>query len=73
VAAAASAHSHRTIQIRMVHPKKGSVPFSLRPDQSNRAFDVLKSKFYCEGGRESAGEGYEGVGLKRFPKSEKPR
>jgi len=45
----------------------------LRPEQANRAFDVLKSKFYCEGGRINAGEGYEGWGLKRFPKSEKPR
>ncbi len=45
----------------------------LRPEQQNRAFDVLKSKFYCEGGRENVGEGYEGLGLKRFPKSEKPR
>jgi len=45
----------------------------LRPKQANRAFEVLKSKFYCEGGRENAGKGYEGLGLKRFPESEKPR
>ena len=48
---------------------------TLRPDQPNRAFEVLKQKFYCDGGRSSAGKGYEGVGMKVFPapKSEKPR
>ena len=45
----------------------------LRPEQANRAFAVLKSKFYCEGGRENTGKGYEGLGLKRFTESEKPR
>lgn len=47
----------------------------LRPTQKNRAFDVLKEKFYCEGGRKSAGSGYEGVGMKILPppESEKPR
>jgi hypothetical protein len=47
----------------------------LRPTQENRAFDVLKQKFFCAGGRENVGEGYEGWGLKVFPplKSEKPR
>lgn len=39
----------------------------LRPGQPNRAFDVLKKKFYCEGGRENVGNGYEGYGLKRIP------
>lgn len=39
----------------------------LRPDQANRAFEILKPKFYCEGGRKCVGEGYEGWGLKRFP------
>lgn len=39
----------------------------LRPDQDNRAFKILKSKFYCKGGRISVGTGYEGWGLKRFP------
>lgn len=39
----------------------------LRPEQTNRAFDVLKYKFYCAGGRENAGEKYEGYGLKVFP------
>ena len=48
---------------------------TLRPDQENRAFDALKVKLYCDQGREGAGEGFEGVGLKIFPtpKSEKPR
>ncbi len=47
----------------------------LRPGQENRAFDVLKQKFYCSGGRESAGAGFENWGLKIFPpaESEKPR
>lgn len=47
----------------------------LKPEQENRAFEVLKSKFYCDGGREKVGEGYEGVGMKIFPavESEKPR
>lgn len=39
----------------------------LRPDQENRAFDVLKRKFYCSGGRQNAGEGFENWGLKIFP------
>ena len=48
---------------------------TLRPEQDNRAFEVLKRKFYCEGGRQAAGKGYEGAGMKIFPalKSEKPR
>lgn len=48
---------------------------TLRPDQPNRAFEVLKKKFYCDGGREGVGKGYEGVGMKIYPppKSEKPR
>jgi hypothetical protein len=47
----------------------------LRPEQSNRAFDVLKRKFYCDGGRDKAGLSYEGRGLKIYPplESEKPR
>jgi hypothetical protein len=47
----------------------------LRPGQANRAFDVLKQKFFCSGGRANVGEGYEGWGLKVFPpqESEKPR
>lgn len=39
----------------------------LRPDQSNQAFDVLKEKFYCKGGRNDVGKDYEGWGLKKFP------
>lgn len=47
----------------------------LRPDQENRAFEVLKRKFFCSGGREGVGKGYEGWGLKIYPapESEKPR
>jgi len=47
----------------------------LRPEQSNRAFDVLKRKFFCSGGRKNVGVGYENWGLKIFPapESEKPR
>lgn len=47
----------------------------LRPDQPNRAFDVLKYKFFCEGGRENVGSNYEKWGLKIHPpqKSERPR
>ncbi len=47
----------------------------LRPTQSNRAFDVLKNKFYCEGGRNNLGQNYIGKGLKIYPvlESEKPR
>lgn len=47
----------------------------LRPTQENRAFDVLKRKFYCSGGRQNVGEGFENWGLKVFPpqESEKPR
>ncbi|MVQ32773.1 MULTISPECIES: DUF3800 domain-containing protein [Ramlibacter] len=47
----------------------------LRPSQENRAFEVLKRKFYCSGGRANVGEGFENWGLKVFPppQSEKPR
>lgn len=46
----------------------------LRPEQENRAFDVLKRKFFCSGGRESVGKGFENWGLKIYPQeSEKPR
>jgi len=46
-----------------------------RPVQNNRAFDILKKKFYCDGGRENVGKNYEGTGLLVFPppESEKPR
>lgn len=47
----------------------------LRASQENRAFEVLKRKFYCSGGRSKAGKGFENWGLKIFPpsESEKPR
>lgn len=47
----------------------------LRPEQENRAFEVLKRKFYCDGGRVGVGRDYEGLGLKIYPapESEKPR
>lgn len=47
----------------------------LRPDQENRAFDVLKRKFFCSGGRDNVGNGFENWGLKIYPipESEKPR
>lgn len=47
----------------------------LKPEQPNKAFKVLKKKFYCDGGRECVGTGYEGMGLKIYPplESEKPR
>lgn len=47
----------------------------LRPDQENRAFETLKRKFFCSGGRERLGEGFENWGLKVFPapESERPR
>jgi hypothetical protein len=47
----------------------------LRPNQENKAFDVLKRKFYCDGGRDQVGKGYEDLGLKiyPYPESEKPR
>ena len=46
-----------------------------RGNQGNRAFDVLKKKFFCQGGRENVGADYQEWGLKIFPqpKSERPR
>ena len=43
--------------------------------QENRAFEILKRKFYCSGGRDNAGKDYENCGLKIYPpsESEKPR
>ncbi len=38
-----------------------------KPDQPNRAFEVLKTKFFCSGGRNNLGSGYEGWGLKIYP------
>ena len=48
---------------------------TLRPEQNNRAFDILREKFYCEGGRDSLGTAFKGVGMRIYPspKSEKPR
>lgn len=47
----------------------------LRPEQPNRAFDVLRRKFFCSGGRSNLGDGFENWGLKIYPapESEKPR
>ncbi len=47
----------------------------LRPEQENRAFDVLTRKFFCSGGRHKVGAGFENWGLKIYPppESEKPR
>lgn len=39
----------------------------LRPNQPNQAIEVLKRKFYCDGGRAQVGQGYEGVGLVIHP------
>lgn len=39
----------------------------LKPEQKNRAFEVLTDKFYCEGGRENTGVGFNQWGLKIFP------
>lgn len=47
----------------------------VRPEQANRAFDVLRRKFFCSGGRKNVGVGFEGWGLKIHPapESERPR
>lgn len=47
----------------------------VRPEQANRAFEVLKQKFFCSGGRKHTGKGFEGWGLKIHPapESERPR
>lgn len=39
----------------------------LRPQQPNRAFDIIKHKFYCKHGRKHTGQDYHGYGLKIFP------
>ena len=39
----------------------------IRPAQANQAFELLKQKFYCDGGREQVGVDYVGVGLKIYP------
>ncbi len=45
------------------------------PEQSikNRAFEALKKKFYCEGGRSRVGKGYHGWGLKIYPSPDSPK
>lgn len=39
----------------------------LRPTQPNQAFELLKRKFYCDGGRAAVGTGYENIGLMIYP------
>ena len=39
----------------------------IRPAQVNQAFELLKRKFFCDGGRERVGSGYENVGLMIYP------
>jgi hypothetical protein len=39
----------------------------IRPTQANQAIEVLKHKFYCDGGRDCVGNGYENVGLMIYP------
>jgi hypothetical protein len=39
----------------------------IRPNQANQAFDLLKTKFFCAGGRTGVGYGYENVGVKIYP------
>jgi hypothetical protein len=39
----------------------------IRPKQANQAFEMLKNKFFCEGGRARVGSGYENVGLMVYP------
>jgi len=39
----------------------------IRPQQKNRAFEVLNKKFFCSGGRKNLGEGIHGYGLKIYP------
>lgn len=48
---------------------------TVRHGQENRAFEVLKRKFFCKGGRTAVGDQFEGVGMKIYPspKSEKPQ
>lgn len=39
----------------------------IRPKQVNQAFDLLKRKFYCDGGRDHVGVSYDNVGLIIYP------
>lgn len=45
----------------------------VRPNQPNRAFNVLKEKFFCEGGRRNAGKNYQGVGYLIYPDAQKAK
>lgn len=42
-------------------------PLGDTASQESRAFEGLKRKFYCSGGRERLGQGYEDWGLQIFP------
>ena len=46
-----------------------------REQQENRAFEALKKKFFCSGGRSNVGVNYQQWGLKIHPppKNERPR
>lgn len=39
----------------------------IRPEQANQAFEVLKDKFFCDGGRAGVSKGYQNVGLQIYP------
>jgi hypothetical protein len=39
----------------------------IRPEQGNKAFELLKRKFFCEGGRANVGNGYQNFGLLVHP------
>lgn len=39
----------------------------IKPSQANRAFDVIRTKFYCRDGRTFVGENFEGYGLHVYP------
>lgn len=41
----------------------------VRRGQANRAFDLLKKKFFCRGGRANVGKDYEGVGYLIYPEA----
>lgn len=41
--------------------------YVFQPEQANRAFEILKAKFYCKGGRNQVGKEFDQVGLKHFP------
>lgn len=45
----------------------------VRPNQPNRAFNSLKEKFFCKGGRANAGNDYHGVGYLIHPDAQKAK